>query len=199
MSVFLRPHGLKHTRLLCVPLSPGVCSDSCPLRWWSNHFILCPLLLPSVFPNIIGKMSWLFHQVAKVLEFQQQSFQWIFKSWFPLGLTDLISLQSLKLSRVWSSTTVQKHQLLGTQPSSWPHSLSCWKNHSFHYTDHCWRSGVCAFFTHWLVCHGFPSQEQASFKFMAVVTIHSVSGEKEVCLCLCFCPVFAMNWWDQRL
>ena len=49
------------------------------------------------------------HEVAKVLEFQpqHQSFQW---TWFPLGWTDWISLQSKGLSRVFSNTTVQKHQ-----------------------------------------------------------------------------------------
>ena len=60
------------------------------------------------------------HQVTKVLELQlqHQSFQWIF-SRLPLGLTGLISLQSKGLVRVFSSTTVQKHQLFSTQPSFW--------------------------------------------------------------------------------
>ena len=60
------------------------------------------------------------HQVAKVLEFQlqHQSFQWIFGTWFPLGLTGLISLQSKGLSRVFSNTTVQKHQFFGAHLSS---------------------------------------------------------------------------------
>ena len=44
------------------------------------------------------------------------------KDWFPLGLTDLIFLQSKGLSRVFSNTTVQKHQFLGAQPSLWPNS-----------------------------------------------------------------------------
>ena len=58
------------------------------------------------------------HQMAKVLEFQlqHQSFQWIFRT-DALGLTGWISLQSKGLSRVFSSTTVQKHQFFGTQPS----------------------------------------------------------------------------------
>ena len=42
--------------------------------------------------------------------------------WFPLGLTGLISLQSKGLSRVFSNTTVQKHQFIGTQPSLWSNS-----------------------------------------------------------------------------
>ena len=44
------------------------------------------------------------------------------QDWFPLGLTALISLQFKKLSRVFSNTTVQKHQFLGTQHSSWSNS-----------------------------------------------------------------------------
>ena len=48
-----RPHGLQHARLLCPLLSPGVCSDSCPLNHWCHPLILCcPLLLLSVFPSI---------------------------------------------------------------------------------------------------------------------------------------------------
>ena len=59
------------------------------------------------------------HQVAKVLELQlhYQFFQWIVKDWFPLGLTDLISLLSKGLSRVFYSTTVWKHQFFSTQSS----------------------------------------------------------------------------------
>ena len=70
-----------------------------------------------------GLFQWVssWHQVAKVLEFQfqlqPQSFQWIIQDWFPLGLTGWISLQSKGLSRVFSNTTVQKHQFFGTQLS----------------------------------------------------------------------------------
>ena len=44
------------------------------------------------------------------------------QGWFPLGWTGLISLQSKGLSRVFSSTTIQKHQFFGTQPSIWSNS-----------------------------------------------------------------------------
>ena len=44
------------------------------------------------------------------------------QDWFPLGVTGLISLQSKGLSRVFSNTTVQKHQFFGAQPSSWSNS-----------------------------------------------------------------------------
>ena len=57
--------------------------------------------------------------MAKVLELQlqHQSFQINIQNWFPLGLTDLISLLSKGLSRVFSSTSVQKHQFLHQRDS----------------------------------------------------------------------------------
>ena len=53
------------------------------------------------------------------------------QGWFPLGLAGLISFKSKGLSRVFSNTTVQKHQFFGTQPSLWSNShiqLSLWSN-----------------------------------------------------------------------
>jgi len=81
----------------------------------SNHLILCYplLLLPSVFPSTrVFPISWVFASggystrtsvSASVLKMNIQG-------WFPLGLTGLISLQSKGLSRLFSSTTVWKHQ-----------------------------------------------------------------------------------------
>ena len=79
-----------------------------------------PALNPSQHHGLFQWVSSL-HQVAKVLELQlqHQSFQWIIQDWSPLGLTGLTSLQSKELSRVFSSTTVQKHQFFGAQPSLW--------------------------------------------------------------------------------
>ena len=52
----LRPHGLQHARLPCSSLSPGLCSNSCPLSWWCHPTISSSvrphLLLPSIFPSI---------------------------------------------------------------------------------------------------------------------------------------------------
>ena len=100
-----------------------------------------PLLLPSPPAHNLSQHQSLFqkvgssHQVAKVLglQLQQQSFQWIFRVDFLLGLTGLISLQSKRLSRVFSSTTVQKHQFFSAQPFSSIHDY--WKNHSCDCTD----------------------------------------------------------------
>ena len=86
----------------------------------SNHLILCRalLLMPSIFPKSGSfPMSRLFasggqsigaSESASVLPVNIQD-------WFPLGLTGLISLQSKGLSRVFSNTTVWKHQFFGTQ------------------------------------------------------------------------------------
>ena len=54
MSNALWPHGLQHTRFPCPSLSPGVCSDSCPLSQWCHQTVLCHplLLLPLIFPSI---------------------------------------------------------------------------------------------------------------------------------------------------
>ena len=60
------PHGLKHTRLLCPSLSPGVCSNSCQLSLWCHPTISpChPLfLLPAIFPSIPGSFPSALHQV----------------------------------------------------------------------------------------------------------------------------------------
>ena len=85
----------------------------------SNNLILSPLLLlPSIFPASGSfPMSLLFASggasaSASVLLMNIQG-------WFPLGLTGLISLLSKGLSKVFSSTTVQKHQFFNAQPSVW--------------------------------------------------------------------------------
>ena len=70
------------------------------------------------------------------------------QDWFLLELTRLISLQSKGLTRVFSNTTVQKHQFFGAQISSHPTLTSIddhWKNHSLDYTDLSWQSNISAF------------------------------------------------------
>ena len=62
------------------------------------------------------------------------------QGWFPLGLTGWISLQSKGLSRVFSSSTIQKHQFFSAQPSLWSNSHDYWKNYSFDFMDLCWQN-----------------------------------------------------------
>ena len=121
-------HGLQHARLPCPSPSPRVCSNSHPLSQWCHPTISssaasssCPQSFPESgsFP-----MSQLFTShgesiralaSASVLRMNRQG-------WFPLGLTGLISLQSRGLSRVFSSTTVWKHQFFSAQASLWSNS-----------------------------------------------------------------------------
>ena len=93
----------------------------------SNHLILCHplLLLPSIFP-VSGSFqrSQLFASggqnigVSASISVLPMNIQ----DWFPLGWTGWISLQSKGLSRVFSNTTVQKHQFFSAQLSLWPNS-----------------------------------------------------------------------------
>ena len=141
-SVFdsLWPHKLQHTRLPCPPLSPGVCSNSCPLSQWCHPTISSSVIPFSSCPQSFPA-SWSFPATqlftsdgqsigastsASVLPMNIQD-------WFPLRLIGLISLLFKGLSRVVSSTTVQKHQFFGSRPSLWSNSPvhDYWKNQSF--------------------------------------------------------------------
>ena len=93
----------------------------------SNHLILChpPLPLPSISPSLHlfqwADSAWVGQSIgasASVLPGNTQH-------WSPLGWTGLISLQSKGLSRVFSGTTVWKHQFFGALPSSWSSSHNC--------------------------------------------------------------------------
>ena len=66
-------------------------------------------------------MSWLFESGSQIIGTSASALPMTIQGWFPLGLTGLI-LQSKELSRVFPSTTVQKQQFFGIQPSLWPNS-----------------------------------------------------------------------------
>ena len=114
----------------------------------SSHLILChPLLLlfstSGSFPVshffISGGQSIRASTLASVFSMNIQG-------WFPLGLTSLVSLLFKRLSRVFFSTTVQKHQFFGAQPCSTLTSIHDYqKNHNFDYIDLCWQSDVSTF------------------------------------------------------
>ena len=93
----------------------------------SSHLILCRplLLLPSIFPSIriFSNESSLHIRWPKYWSFVSASVHPMnIYDWFPLGLNGLISLQSKGLSRIFSSTTVQKHKFFGAQPLLWSNS-----------------------------------------------------------------------------
>ena len=151
MSESLWPHGLQHTRLPCPSLSPQICSNSCPLSWWchltfSSSAALFSFCLQSFLASGSFPVSWLFVSGSQSIGALASIFPINIQGWFPLGLTGLISLQSKGLSRVISSTTVQKYQFFSFLYSPAVTSIhDYWKNHSFDQMDLCWQSDVIAF------------------------------------------------------
>ena len=124
VSDSLQPHGLQYARLPCPSPTPGACSNLGPLSQWCHPtisssvipFSSCLQSFPASgsFPMsqffASGGQSIGISALASVLPMNIQN-------WFPLGWTAWISLQSKGLSRVFSNTTVQKHQFFGTQLS----------------------------------------------------------------------------------
>ena len=116
---------LQCARPPCPSATPGVYSNSCPLSWWCHPaisssvipFSSCPKSLPASgsFPMsqlfAWGSQSIAVSASASVLPMNTQD-------WSPLEWTSWISLQSKGLSRVFSNTTVQKHQFFSAQLSS---------------------------------------------------------------------------------
>ena len=114
----LRPHGLQHIRFLCIPLPPGVCSNICPLNWWWYLTIsssAAPISFDSSLFQGHSLFQWLFISDGQNIGVSASVFPMNSQGYFPFSLNGWISLQSKGFSRVFSSTTVQKHQFSGTQ------------------------------------------------------------------------------------
>ena len=121
----LQPHRLQHARLPCPSPTPGAYSNACPSSRWCHPTISFSVIPFSFhlqsfpasrsFPKshffASGGQSFGVSASASVLPVSIQD-------WFPLGLTGWISLLSVGLSRVFSNTTLQKHQFFGAQLSS---------------------------------------------------------------------------------
>ena len=124
MSDSLQPHGLQHTRHPCPSPTPRVHPNPCIASRWCH-----PTISPSVIPFSSYFQSFLASGFFPVSQFFASGGQNVgvsasasvlqHQDSFPSGLTGLISLQSKKLSRVFSNITVKKHQFFGTQPSLW--------------------------------------------------------------------------------
>ena len=129
VSDSLWPHGLQHARFPCPSPAPGICSNSCPLNLWYH---------PDISSSVVPFSSCLQPFPASESFLMSQLFTWVGQSigvsasasillmniqdWFPLGLTGLISLKSKGPSRIFSITTVQKHQFFGIQLFLWSNS-----------------------------------------------------------------------------
>ena len=129
MSDSLQPHESQHARPPCPSPTPGVHPNPCPTSWWCHPtisssvvpFSSCPQSFP---PSGSFQMSQLFAsggqsiRVSASASFLPMNTQ----DWSPLGWTGWISLQSKGLSRVFSNTTVQKHQFFNAQSCLWSNS-----------------------------------------------------------------------------
>ena len=140
VSDSLQPHGLQHARLSCPSPTPAAYSNSCPSSRWchptisssvvpfSSRLQLFPasgsFLMSQFFAS--GGQSTGVSASASVLPMNIQDL-------FSSGWTGWIFLKSKGLSRVFSNTTIQKHQFFSTQPSlrSLTSIHDYWKNHTF--------------------------------------------------------------------
>ena len=123
VSDSLQPHGLQHARPPCPSPTPRVYPNSCPWHWWchptisssaipfSSHFQSFPTSGSFQMTQFLALGGQSIGVSASVLPMNIQA-------WLPLGWTCWISLQSKGLSRVFSNTTVQKHQFFGAQTFS---------------------------------------------------------------------------------
>ena len=120
----LQPHGLQHARFPCLSPTLRVYSNSCPLSQWCH-----PTISSSVVPFSSRLQSFPASRYFQTSQFFTSGGQsnWSFsfisilpmniQDWFPLGWTGWISLLSKGLSRIFSNTTVQKHQFFSSQLS----------------------------------------------------------------------------------
>ena len=134
-------HGLEHARLSCPLPAPGVYSNSSPLsQWW--HPTISSSVVP--FSCLQSSPTSGSFQMSQFFASGSQSIGVLasasvlpmnIQDWFPLGWTGWISLQSKRLSRVFSKTTVQRHQFSDAQLFFYSPSLTYihdhWKNHGF--------------------------------------------------------------------
>ena len=118
----LRLLGLQHARLPCPSAAPRACSNSCPSSLWCHPAISSSALpfsscLQSFPASGSFPVSQLFASYGQSIGALASVLPMNIQDWFPLWLTGLISLQSKGFSRVFSNTTVQKHQFFSTQLS----------------------------------------------------------------------------------
>ena len=122
VSDSLQPHGLQHARLPCPSPTAGVYPNSCPLSQWCHPTISSSVIpfsscLQSFPTSGSFPMSPFFASGGQSIEASASVLPITIQDWSPLGWTGWISLQSKGLSRVFSNTTVQKHQCYSTQLS----------------------------------------------------------------------------------
>ena len=129
VSDSLRPYGQQHARLPCPPPTPRADSNSCPSCQWchstisssvihfSSHLQSCPGSGSFPLSHFFASGGQSIGASASASDLPMN-----IHDWFLLRLTGWIPLQSKGLSRLFSNTTVQKHQFFGAQLSLWSNS-----------------------------------------------------------------------------
>ena len=126
MSNSLRPQGVQHTRLPCPSPTPRACSNSCPLSWWCHPTISSSLVpfssclhsfsASGCFPQSVLRIRWPKYWNFSFSISPPNEYSGLIS--FRIDWFDLLAVQRL----VFSNTTVQNHQLFGTQLSLWSNS-----------------------------------------------------------------------------
>ena len=193
MSNSLWPHELQHARLPCPSLSPGVCSDSCPLCQWCHPtisfsitpFPSCPQSFPASGSFLMSALCirWPKYWSFSISPSNEYSGLISFRiDWFHLlavqgTLKSLLQHHSLKASVLW-------HSAFFTVQLSHPYMTT---GKTIALTIQTWVGKVMSLLFNMLsVSHSFSFKEQASFNFMAAVTICSDFGTQENNVCHCF-------------
>ena len=124
LCLFAPSHGLQHTRPPCPSATPRACSNSWLLSQWCHPTISSSVVpfsscLESFPASVSFQMSQFFASGGQSIGVSASAsvLPMTIQGWFPLELYVLISLQSKGLSRVFSNTTVQKHQFFGARLS----------------------------------------------------------------------------------
>ena len=131
------------TSIPCLALSPCVCSNSCQLSLWCHPTMLSsvvPFSCLQFFPALGSfSISWFFtlDDQSSGVSTSASILPMNILNWFPLGLTDLISLQSEGLWRVFWKTVWKLLALSLLYGPTLTSILDYWKNHSFDWTDLC--------------------------------------------------------------
>ena len=212
---------LSHVQLFVTPwtiacqasmsiINSRACSNSCPLSLWYHPTIsssvipysFCPQSFPALgsFPMnqffSSGDQRIGVSASASVLPVNMQD-------WFPLEWTGCISLQSKGLSRVFSNTTVQKHQFWRVLSFLYGPGLTSihdyWKNHSFDKMGICRQNNVSAFKYADYVGYSFSSKEQCLLISWLQLPFAVIWSPRKLSLSVfsLFPYLFTMKWWDQ--
>ena len=131
VSDSLRSHGLQHARFPRPSLSPGACSNSCPLRWWGHPTIsssVAPFSCPQSYPASRSfPMNWLLAWGGQSIGASVSTLvlPMNIQGWFPLGLTGWISLQSKSLLQQHSSkASILRHSAFYMVQLSHPYTTT---------------------------------------------------------------------------